>query len=79
MKRLVIKIFHIEILWLSGCVVYKRKNVYYSSLIKTVLKIKDDKFNKIIMKRLKMGENRWTAEVIGKSFMEGLKIGLEGK
>ncbi len=79
MKRLIIKIFHIEILWLSGCVVYKRKNVYYSSLKKSILKIKDDRFNKTIIKRLEMGESRWTAEVIGKSFIEGLKIGLEGK
>ncbi len=79
MKKFIIKIFSIKILWLSSCVVYKRKNVYYSSLRKAILKIKDDRFNKTIMKRSKMGESRWTSEVIGKNFIEGLKIGLEGK
>lgn len=78
-KILILKIFKIEAIELSLEIVYKRNDVYYSTLSKAIFKIKDDKFNKNIKKRLKLGESRWFAEVIGKSFIKGLRIGLEGK
>ena len=78
-KILILKIFKIEAIELSLETVYKRNDVYYPTLSKAIFKIKDDKFNKNIKKRLKLGESRWFAEVIGKSFVKGLRIGLEGK
>lgn len=78
-KIFILKIFKIELIELSLEIVYKRNNVYYPKLSKAIFEIKDDKFNKNIKKRLELGESRWFAEVIGKSFVEGLRIGLEGK
>ena len=78
-KIFILKIFKIELIELSLEIIYKRNNVYYPTLSKAVFEIKDDKFNKNIKKRLELGESRWFTEVIGKSFVEGLRIGLEGK
>ena len=78
-KIFILKIFKIELIELSLEIVYKRNNVYYQKLSKAIFEIKDDKFNRNIKKRLELGESRWFAEVIGKSFVEGLRIGLEGK
>lgn len=78
-KIFILKIFKIELIELSLEIVYKRNSVYYPTLSKAIFEIKDDKFNKNIKKRLELGESRWFAEVIGKSFVEGLRIGLEGK
>lgn len=77
-RTFILKIFKIELVGLSLEIVYKRNNVYYPTLSKAIFEIKDNKFNENIKKRLKLGESRWFAEVVGKSFVEGLRIGLEG-
>lgn len=78
-RTFILKIFKIELVGLSLEIVYKRNNVYYPTLSKAIFEIKDNKFNENIKKRLKLGESRWFAEVVGKGFVEGLRIGLEGK
>ncbi len=78
-KKIIFKIFKIQPVCLSLSIFYKRNNIYYPTLRKAVLNKKDEEFNKNIKKRIEVGESKWFAEVIGKSFVEGLERGLKGK